>query len=303
MTSPPEHWQHWLRFCKRVFGLFANLARAIQRYGLIDGEQCAASFAYYAFFSLFPLILLCVAMTTLFVQDREVTAGQILIQVDQYLPLQESDRVLILHTVQGVIEQGLGAGLLGVLVLTWSCLRFSQALVIGVNRAWGLPGYNWWKLPLKNLLMIGIVISAIALGLVAPFAFDRLAEIFGWGNVVTHVFASLLPTLVLFYSLLLFYILAPRRNVPFAVAWPAALLGTVALELAQCLFGIYVTRIAHFNAVYGAFGSIMALLFWIYVSGVIVIFCGCFAATSCSEPGLVGGMTAKMTDDRMTDDK
>ena len=110
MISPPKHWQHSLRFCKRLFGLFAqNVGRAIQRYGLIDGEQCAASFAYYAFFSLFPLILLCVAGATLFVQDRAVTAGEILIQVDQYLPLQESDRVLLLQTVQGVIEHGLGA--------------------------------------------------------------------------------------------------------------------------------------------------------------------------------------------------
>jgi YihY family inner membrane protein len=281
VISPPKHWQHWLRFCKRLFGLFVqNVGRALQRYGLIDGEQCAASFAYYAFFSLFPLILLCVAIATVFVQDREVTAAEILIQVDQYLPLQESDRVLLLHTVDGVIKHGLGAGLLGFLVLTWSSLRFSQALVIGVNRAWGLKDYNWWKLPLKNLLMIGIAISAIALGLVTPFAFDRLAELFAWGNVVTHLFASTLPTLVLFYSLLMFYVLAPRRNVRFAVAWPAALLGTIALELAQCLFGTYLTRIANFNAVYGAFGSIIALLFWIYVSGVIVIFFGCFAATS-----------------------
>lgn len=237
-------------------------------------------------------------MATAFVQDGEVTAGKILIQVDQYLPLQESDRVLLLHTVQGVIEHGLGAGVLGFLVLAWSSLRFSQALVIGVNRAWGLKDYNWWKLPLKNLLMIGIIISAIALGLVTPFAFDRVAELFGWGNVVTHIFTSILPTLVLFYSLLLFYILAPRRNVRFAVAWPAALLGTVALEMGQSLFGIYVTRIAHFNAVYGAFGSIIALMFWIYVSGVIVIFFGCFAATSRSEPHLAPSMAVKMTDDK-----
>jgi hypothetical protein len=187
MISPPKHWQHSLQFCKRLFGLFVqNVGRALQRYGLIDGEQCAASFAYYAFFSLFPLILLCVALATIFLQNREVTAASILIQVDQYLPLQESDRVLLLHTIDGVIKHGLGAGLLGFLVLTWSSLRFSQALVIGVNRAWGLKDYNWWKLPLKNLLMIGIAISAIALGLVTPLAFDRLAELFGWGNVVTH---------------------------------------------------------------------------------------------------------------------
>jgi uncharacterized BrkB/YihY/UPF0761 family membrane protein len=68
MILPPKHWQHPLRFCKRVFGLFAqNVGRAIQRYGAINGEQCASSFAYYAFFSLFPLILLCVAIATLWI--------------------------------------------------------------------------------------------------------------------------------------------------------------------------------------------------------------------------------------------
>ena len=279
MIPPPKHWQHPLRFCKRVFGLFAqNVGRAIQRYGAINGEQCAASFAYYAFFSLFPLILLGVAIATLFVWDREQTASEILTQVDQYLPLQDSDRALLLKTVQGVIEHGLGAGIFGFLVLTWSSLRFSQALVIGVNRAWELADYDWWRLPLKNLLMIAIVMSAGVLGLVASFVFDRVAEIFNWGNGATHLFAAVLPALVLFYGLLLFYILAPRRNVRLAVAWPAALLGTCALELAQYLFGIYLTRFANLNAIYGVFGTIMALLFWIYLSGVIVIFCGCIAS-------------------------
>ena len=281
MILPPKHWQHPLQFCKRVFGLLMrSFGRACQRYGRINGDQCAASFAYYAFFSLFPLILLLVAIATLFVRDREQTSKEILALVDQYLPLADSDRGLLFNTVQGVIDHGLGAGLLGFLVLIWSSLRFSQALVIGINRAWALADYDWWKLPLKNLLMTGILISAIVLGLVAPLAFDKVAEFFDWGNVVVHVFTGLLPTLILFYSLLLFYILAPRRNVRFAVAWLPALLGTAALELAQYLFGIYLTRIAHLNAIYGAFGSIMALLLWIYLSGVIVIFCGCLTASS-----------------------
>jgi YihY family inner membrane protein len=294
MTSPPKHWQQWPRFCKRLFGLFAqNIVRAIQRYGLINGEECAASFAYYAFFSLFPLILLCVALATLFVRDRDETAGQILLFVDQSLPLQESDRLMLFRTVQGVIEHGLGAGVLGFVFLTWSSLRFSQALVIGVNRAWGLADYDWWRLPLKNLLMIAIVVSAIVLGLVAPLAFDKVAELFAWGNVLTRIFTAILPTLVLFYSLLLFYVLAPRRNIRFAVAWPAALLATVALQSAQVLFGIYLTRIANFNALYGTFGTIIATLFWVYILGVIIIFFGCFAATQTQND------KSQMTNDKL----
>src|SRR5258708_39873004 len=159
MILPPKHWQHPLRFCKRVFGLFVqNVGRPIQTYGAINGEQCAASFADCAFFSLFPLILLCVAIATLFVRDRQQPAIEILTQIDQYLPLQDSDRVLLLKTVQGVIEHGLGAGIFGFLVLTSSSSRFPQALIIGVNRSWELADYDSWRLPLNNLLMIRIFI-------------------------------------------------------------------------------------------------------------------------------------------------
>src|SRR5580700_5336519 len=134
MNGSQPLWLQAALLCRRVAASFAQIiGEVVQRYGRIDGEQCAASFAYYAFFSLFPLILLCVAIATLFVRDRQQTAIEILTQVDQYLPLQDSDRVLLLKTVQGVIEHGLGAGIFGFLVLTWSSLRFSQALIIGVN--------------------------------------------------------------------------------------------------------------------------------------------------------------------------
>jgi uncharacterized BrkB/YihY/UPF0761 family membrane protein len=56
------------------------------------------------------------------------------------------------------------------------------------------------------------------------------------------------------------------------------------LELCQHLFGIYLTQFISFNAVYGVFGTIMALLFWIYFSGAVVIFGGCIAATAAQNP-------------------
>jgi membrane protein len=85
-----------LRVCKSVFGpAWTNLVRAINRYGEVNGEQCAASFAYYAFFSLFPLILLFVAIGTLFVSDREQAARRLVTQIQEYTPLQKSDRDVV----------------------------------------------------------------------------------------------------------------------------------------------------------------------------------------------------------------
>ena len=60
--------------------------------------------------------------------------------------------------------------------------------------------------------------------------------------------------------------------------WLPALVVTLLLQFAQQLFVIYSTRFANFNAVYGAFGGVIALMLWTYLSGMIVVFGGCLCA-------------------------
>jgi Ca2+-transporting ATPase len=80
------------------------------------------------------------------------------------------------------------------------------------------------------------------------------------------------------FSLAFFYKLAPHRRTKYSEVWFSALCAALLLQAAQSLFVVYLKYFAAFNAVYGAFGGIMALLLWIYVSGVIFIFCACLGA-------------------------
>ena len=279
----------WLRaalYCRSAaISLGRIIGEACQRYGQIDGELCAASFAYYAFFSLFPLILLLVVLGTFFLPDRLQAARDVVRQVQEYVPLQTKDKAVLVDTIDHAIENGWRAGIFGVLALLWSGLRFFQALVIGVNRAWGFKDYNWWKLPLKNLFMIGILISALVLGLLAPLVFNRLKTVFYLDlNLIVGVLPMILPPAILFYGLLMFYKFAPRRPARFSQVWIAALLATLFLELGQNVFEWYLGAFTSFNALYGVFGTIMGLLLWIYFSGVILLLGGCITATMHSQP-------------------
>jgi YihY family inner membrane protein len=257
-----------------------NIGKTFQSYGEINGEECAASFAYYAFFSLFPLILLTVAISTFFIPDRYQAARLVVREVEQYAPLQAKDRELLFNMVEDAIKNGWRAGILGLLALLWGALRFCQALVIGVNRAWGGKNYNWWKLPLKNLLMLGILVSALVLGLILPLIFDRLKTIYYFDvNVAVDLLSKLFPEGILFCGLFMFYTFAPRKRVQFRHVWPAALLGTLFLQFGQSLFSWYLGTFTNFNALYGVFGTIMGLLLWIYYSGVVFLLGGCTSAT------------------------
>ena len=138
---------------RRVWRGGAIAWRAAQKFDETDGEQRAASFAYYAFFSMFPLILLLITIGTTFLGPKADAASKIIAYVSTQIPLEEQDMKTVITTIDGVVASRKSAGIIAIAVLAWTSLRFFQALVRGVNRAWGTKEYSWWRLPIKNLGM------------------------------------------------------------------------------------------------------------------------------------------------------
>ncbi len=286
----------WPRFVREVKMSGSVLWRALIKYDETDGEQRAASFAYYAFFALFPLVVLLITVFTSFLGNQEVATQRITSAVEQYLPIDQTTSTQIIRTIQGVVKSRGSAGLIALAVLTWSALRFFQALVRGVNRAWGTKEYSWWRLPIKNLFMTAILASALLLGIVIPAIIKNLEYVeylywkHSWEVGLDFMFFKdifytlkmlsryLVPPLVLFYGFAMFYKFAPQRRTTFREIWPAALFVTIGLDLLKRGFTLYTLNIGNFNALYGTLGSIVALLMWIYLSGSLIILGGCLSA-------------------------
>jgi len=107
---------------------------------------------------------------------------------------------------------------------------------------------------------------------------DWLLPMTVWGARFYTLLSYFTPILVVFLSLTLFYKLAPGKPTHLAELWVPALYTTVCLQVAESLFLIYLRDFSTLNAIYGAFGGIMALLLWIYISGCIFIFGACLCA-------------------------
>lgn len=284
----------WWKRAWKIFWL------ALCKYLDTDGEQRAASFAYYAFFALFPLVLLFVSVGSVLVDiglvslsKREI-AGSVVTFVGTYMPMGNEGENAVIKTISGVIESWKGAGIIALLAILWSALGLFHAMVRGVNRAWGTHEYPWWKLPFKNLLMVAIVGSALLLGVVAPAVVNAI-EAFTWRHHITYgvttivwlfsVAKFLVPTFVLFYGFTMFYKFAPRRRTSWSEVWFAALMVTIALQLLQYLFVLYTKNFYNFNRIYGTFGGVVALLMWIYLSGSVIVFGGCLSAAQADVNG------------------
>ena len=74
------------------------------------------------------------------------------------------------------------------------------------------------------------------------------------------------------------YKLAPSRPTKFAEVWLAALGATVLIWTGGLLFLLQAAHWGRFNALYGALGSIVAFLLWLYVSSCVGVFGVCFCA-------------------------
>ncbi len=283
--------QNWLE----KFAIWRTFAATIRIYNETDGEQRAASFAYYVFFSLFPLLALLLTTGSAFLNPSEIVEA-----IKGFLPLDTGQQEFLWKGVKNLEEARGRIGILSFLILTWSSLRFFQALVRGVNRAWHTVEIPWWQVPLKNLVMLTIIGSALFAGLLIPALLQgaRLALVaaadfvhLNFPNFDLHLVSGILDlaryfigAVVLFYSFSLLYMLAPRWRVGFRQVWQAALIVTLALQFCQIAFVNYLPRVVNYG-IYGAVGSLMLLLLWVYVSGIIIIFGGCLCAARAQVRG------------------
>jgi YihY family inner membrane protein len=266
------------KITKRVTGILHLAAR---KFFLIDGGQRAAAFAFYAFLSLFPLIILLVTVASAFLSPDKASQ-YIFAYIGNYVPLSDEIKRHIFNTIYGVIKAHKQVGVIAFIGLVWGSMQFLSALIRATNRAWDAHIYRWWKLPLKSLTLLSILFNAIFLGIVAPILARMTKEwlfpanaFFSWAYGLVVFF---IPLLVLFFSLTLFYKLAPLRRIRFAETWPSALFVTVLFLSVQSLFVFFMKNFFHVNAVYGAFGEVIAFLLWIYLSGCIFIFGACLCA-------------------------
>jgi len=270
----------WLRNAKQS-NSWATIKQARARWAEVDGDQRAAAFAYYLLLSLLPLVFILVSAGSLFV-EREVATREVVQWIEQYVPLTGEQERGAMATILGVLEKRGKINLAAFPLLLWGSLKFLRTLIRTTNRIWHSPIYNWWRLPLKSLGLLGITLSAAFLGILLP-GIARLAR--RW--LVTYlefpdwtlaVMFHLVPWLVLFCGVIMIYRLAPNRPTKFSEVWIGALAATVLIWIGEWLFLVYAVRFAHFNVLYGALGGVMAFLVWIYLSSCVGVFGVCYCA-------------------------
>lgn len=257
---------------------FVQTAKRLVRQAVEDnitGE--AAKVAYYAFLSLFPLILTVFALTGLLGGDAAFR--WIMEQLRAALPPETAEYLgVFVQQVTGQPRPGLLS--FGVLGLLWAASGIFAALADGLNAMYNVRetrGFVRKRLLALGMLFVGSVLLIVAAAsLVAgPELIELLGLGFAWNLLRWPL--SFVPVVLLLW--LLYYVLPARdQSGCHRETFVGALLGTLLWLGVSALFRLYVTNFSSYAATYGAVGAVMVLLLWLNLTALAILSGGEVAA-------------------------
>jgi len=238
-------------------------------------SQAAASLAYYAIFSLFPLLLVLVAGGSYLLESEQVY--QAVTQfIQNAIPVSPD---VINENLKQVLDTRGAVGIVGLVTLLWSASGFFTNLAHNINLAWpDAPKRNFLENRLVGLGMIaglsGLLILSMALTWIASLIpFLNLANDSPLPPGLWTIFSEAGSWLMLFLLFTALYRWVPSVDVRWKANLGGALFASLAWKVVTGGFNWYLrSGLGHYKLVYGSLGAIVALLFLIFIVSLITLF-------------------------------
>jgi membrane protein len=275
--QPPEEEQRsdWLgRQVQRIDRLqqpHRILAIAVGTWKKFSDDQAgnlAALVAYYAFASLFPLLLVLVTLLDLLVRGNPTLRSQLLNSALSQYPVIGPQLNGHVHPLGST---GVALAVSIVLIL-YGARGVANAIQNAMNNVWGVPLYRRPGFPWSLLRSFGLI-AVLGPGMIATISLSGLA------GGVGHVNGALARAAVIVVSLLLnvglFWLgfrLATAKEIPTRDLRLSAILAAIAWQLLQLLGGYFVGHQLQTHSAYGVFAVVLGLLAWLYLEAEITIY-------------------------------
>jgi membrane protein len=260
--------------------ILSIFGRALRAWWDDDAPRLGASLAYYTLFAIAPVLLVATAIAGM-VFGAEAVRGEIVGQLDQLVGHEGA------QAVQGLLEgasqrrAGVVATVVGSIAFVVAATGAFLELQASLNTIWRVkanPGINLKAFALNRLRSFGLVVAIGFLLMVSLAVTAALAALGGWlsahspnvplvWNGIT-VLVSLIVTTALFALL---YRVLPDVHLRWRDVTMGACVTAVLFTIGQQFIGLYLGQSSVASS-YGATGSVMILLLWVYYSCQILLF-------------------------------
>lgn len=254
-------------------------------WGRARASLMSAAMTYFTMLSLAPLLVIAIAIAGVFYGDK-IAKEEIIEQVTRFATENVAETIagLITNTSRPEnLESGIVAGLAGIAILIFAASGVFSQLQDTFNEIWDVPNEKrqgiWLQVKTRLIGILMVFVAGILLLLTLGLG-TAVAAVTSWFNELPHLgpllsglsWADRAVSFLLIPAILfLVFWLIPKTNIHWQDVWPAAILTAMLLSLSRYLIQLYL-KISTASEVYGAAGSLVVLLIWIYMGGLVLFY-------------------------------
>ncbi|MCS4535882.1 YhjD/YihY/BrkB family envelope integrity protein [Corynebacterium sp. HS2168-gen11] len=268
---------------------FDHIMLMNERYGLQGGNQYAAGITYFSVLSLFPILLLVIAVVATVLANNP----DMLLSLNERITSSVDGQMgeILKDILSTAIDQRAAMFGVGGITALWSGLNWMNNLRYGVSKMWKYPvaEANFFKTKLVDLLGLVILLTLLILALgvtalgnsgltIKLLTLMRLDTVPG----ITYVVSAVAIGVGLLANFLVFFWLLkqlPRGEVPWRSALKGSLIGALAFEVFKQLGSIFFSSALN-NPAGATFGPIIGVMVLFYFIWRILLYCSAWAATT-----------------------
>lgn len=260
-----------------VFDLFKD---TFESWNKDNAQRLGAALSYYTVFSLGPLLIIMIALVGL-IFGRAAVQGMIVNQVQGLVGSQGAQFVQTAIASAYNPGEGIIAAVIGVVTLILGALGIFGELQGSLNTIWGVqlkPTAGWRGMIQQRLLSFAMVLAVGFLLLVSLVASAALSAFSGYLGSFLPMSAAVLQGFYFFFSLVVITILfalifkyLPDAEIAWRNVWVGAAITALLFTVGKYVLGLYLGQSRIISA-YGAAGSVIIILVWVYYSAQILFF-------------------------------
>ena len=237
----------------------------------------AAAISFYAILSVIPIFLVFISVSG-FILHSSTQAFEAVTNI--LLKTFPTSTLAVFNILSDLIQRKTVFGIIGLAGLIWAASRIFSVVEGSMNVVWKVrKGRGYWHSKFISLLLVPIsvliMLSSLAFTAFYTVAKDLNIPLIGLkvsqAALTSKLFAILLPLVLGFIMFFLIYKIIPYRKIDTKAALIGAICASSLWEAAKFLFDIYIKNYANFQKIYGSFGTLVVMFFWIYYSSFIVL--------------------------------
>jgi membrane protein len=232
----------------------------------------AAGLAFYTALGLAPTVMLFLTVAAWL---GEGTQDALIGQIESMVGGEAAKGIdMVVESAEEKPRSGALSAVIGIVTVLFSASGIFAQLQSTLNRIWDVqvrPGAGWWIWVRSRILSMGMVLAVLFLLLVSLVVSAATGLLFSGTGAISHALNVAVSTVVYVVLFAMIFKYLPDVQITWRDVWIGAGLTAILFAVGKYAIGLYVGNSALASS-YGAAGSLVALLVWVYYSAVVVFF-------------------------------